>query len=186
MSDQAFFAPQHGTVVDNADPDGLHRVRIRVPGLIEKTWWAFPLTAGGGSAQRGGHIAPAIGADVVVWFINGDPEFPVYSCAWWGIPAAGSEMPDTAKEVGAQAHLVQSMQLFGGRLRFTVDERNDRLILAIEDSVTGDNVTWDMKNAAIRLKVTAALLIKVVGMLNVEALQINLNGRKVLPDSKGI
>ena len=40
-----------GSVVDNRDPEGRHRVKIRVPGILEpESDWALPwATIGGGS-----------------------------------------------------------------------------------------------------------------------------------------
>ena len=78
----------NGSVTDNRDPEKLGRVRINIPGLIEpQSAWAFPLgTVGGGSAQRGFYNPPDIGADVGVWFLQGEVDHPFYVTAHWGIP----------------------------------------------------------------------------------------------------
>lgn len=173
-----------GVVVDNKDPEGLHRVRFRIPGLLDKSDWAFPVTSGGGSAQRGGHIVPAEGADIVAWFIGGDIERPIYACGWWGKLKAGSEMPAAARDAGADAHKVQTLEI--GAVRLTYDEREDKQLISVEHTVTGDSWVWDLKNQGMTINLTAALLIKVLGVVDIRAAQISLNDRLVLGDSKGI
>lgn len=119
--DHRTYVPWEGIVVRNDDPEGLHRAKVRIPGFIDETRWAFPLTSGGGSAQRGGHLAPAVGSIVVVWFMGGDVERPRYKAAGWGKPSAGHAGPKSVADAGDQGHLVQAMQV--GPMLFTVDER---------------------------------------------------------------
>jgi hypothetical protein len=180
-----YYSVYHGVVADNKDPEKLHRARVTIPGLLEPSNWAWPLTAGGGSPQRGGHVAPAEGADVLVWFVGGDIERPVYAGGWWGKPDAGTEAPTDVSELSVEeAPKVQSLEF--GRLKITVDEREGNRALRIQNKVSGDFVTLDLENHALHIKMTAAVLIEVIGVLNIDAMQINLNERLVLPDSKGI
>src|ERR1700712_1760831 len=123
-----YFAIEHGKVIDNVDPQGLYRVRIKIHGIVEKSQWAWPVgTMGGGSKGRGAWVVPDIGADVVVQFLGGDVERPVYQTAWWGklkdgteeLPteAAGLSPEDTAK--------VQTIHE-SSRLKIWVDEREGK------------------------------------------------------------
>ena len=59
------------TVVDNADPSGLRRVRLRIPTVLGEgaTGWAYPIGSG---------IVPQVNAPVWAAFEGGDPSFPVY------------------------------------------------------------------------------------------------------------
>ena len=77
-----------GEVVDRADPEGLGRVRVRIPGLIEPaSAWAFPLgTLGGGTDRRGFFAVPERGAEVGVLFHQGDVDHPFYLAGHWGKP----------------------------------------------------------------------------------------------------
>lgn len=181
-----YHGAQHGVVVDNQDPDGRYRVRVTVPGLIEKSAWAYPFgTMGGGSAQRGGWVVPDVGADVVVFFIGGDPDFPIYAPAWWGKPKAGSEMPINARDVPAkEAYKVQCFQI--GRVVITFDEREGKRLFSIEDTKTGDQFVWDLETAGISITTTSAILLKTLGVIDLKGTVININGRKVLADSKPI
>jgi hypothetical protein len=167
----------NGVVIDNADPRGLHRVRIDVIGIMKMSPWALPITSGGGSPQRGGHVVPAIGADVIVWFLYGDRERPVYACAHWGIPSAGSEMPDPAKEANAEAHLVQTLQL--GKICFTADERPGKRKLSAEDQVTGDAIVWDLEKQGLRIRMTSAILLEALGLIDIRAAQTSIMRRLV-------
>jgi len=60
------------TVMDNQDPEALHRVRCQVPSVLgtATTGWCWPV--------RPAVSAPSINATVYVMFENGDPNNPVY------------------------------------------------------------------------------------------------------------
>ena len=62
-------------VVDNQDPDGAGRVRLRIPQLLgtNNTGWAYPMTYAG--------ISPEVNDLVWVSFEGGDPAFPIYLVA---------------------------------------------------------------------------------------------------------
>jgi len=191
--DYRFCVPQMGVVTHNDDQLGLHRVRICVPGLVEPyTGWAFPMTIGGGSPQRGGHVVPAVGADVVVQWIGGDHEHPIYSAAHWGIRGdTGTEVPQSMVEAGDQAHLVQALQV--GDLLFTVDSRP-------RDPVTGDGQQFtirDLKADRVVLLYDLALQgwsieadyliqLKTTGIVRLEGMQLMIGDRLVRATSAPI
>jgi Type VI secretion system/phage-baseplate injector OB domain len=62
-----------GIVVDNVDPDGLMRVRVRLPQLMGEnvSGWAYPV-------PTGIVTVPDVGSQVWVTFEGGDPSFPLY------------------------------------------------------------------------------------------------------------
>jgi len=64
---------------DNAIPDGevLGRVTVNIPGEIEETAWAWPRGAGG-AEKFGRNFSPPVGAAVLVQFVNGDSDHPVW------------------------------------------------------------------------------------------------------------
>lgn len=169
-----------GVVVDNEDPEGRHRIRARLPGYVETTAWAFPRTMGGGSAQQGGHMVPAVGADVVVEFLDGNIDKPMYSGGSWN----AKEMPTTAKDAGTDAHKVAVLEL--GRFMLTIDTRDASPGFSIVDKVSGDGVILDAKQLALTVRASSLLLLKADAQLVLEAAEIMINGRKVLPTSKGI
>lgn len=186
LDDARFLAPQHGKVIDDDDPEGLHRVRVEIPGLIEKSAWAFPVgTMGGGGPQRGIAIVPKVGSDVVVWFIGGDKDRPIYASAWWGKPASGSEMPTPIRDVPVEdAKKIQAIEI--DRLVISYDEREDRRLFSLEDKVSGDSIVWDLNAQGMRIELTSALIIKVFGALDIDAAQVTIKGRQVYATSRGI
>lgn len=101
-----------GTVVDNADPLLLGRVRVMIPGLIEpESAWAEPVGTAGGSSQRGTFDVPELGASVTVQFLMGDPDRPKYQGGHWGKPGGKSEAPTYAQDIAPKdAHLVSIVE----------------------------------------------------------------------------
>ena len=65
-----------GIVSNNKDPDGLGRVKLKLPALndVETTWAPVLLTSAGN--QRGLTMMPVPDEQVMVAFENGDPSYP--------------------------------------------------------------------------------------------------------------
>lgn len=81
------------------DPDGLGRIRIRIPGMVEPETpqWVEPIGGKcGGFAQRGEYDPPPVGANVAVMFVLGDPDEPRYLVGPWGDPGGVSDVPTGA------------------------------------------------------------------------------------------
>jgi len=99
--DRRFMGLYVGQVVDRDDPEGLGRVKVNVPGLLEpSSTWAWPLgSPGGGTAQRGTFDPPAVEATVGVLFNQGEVEEPYYMTGPWGAPGGTSDIP-TGAQVG--------------------------------------------------------------------------------------
>jgi hypothetical protein len=88
------FGLYEGEVTQRNDPEGLGRVKILLPGLIEPETpdWVWPIgSPGGGSAQKGSCDPPAQGATVAVFFKHGEPEHPRYIPGPWGTPGGVSD-----------------------------------------------------------------------------------------------
>lgn len=170
-----------GVVVDNADPRGLGRVRLRIPGLIEqRSAWAWPLASpGGGQKDRGLFFPPANGAEVACWFKEGDIDRPYYVTAQWGAPGGTPEVPSPAKEAGARAIEVKVLET--DRFRITWDDRPEKKNLLVENKETGDKVEFDGLTAGIQVEAKAALVLKAIGVVSIEGGQVVINGRVVAP-----
>lgn len=179
LEGRPIYMPQNGVVVRNDDPRGRHRIKATIPGIVEETQWAFPLTMGGGGPQRGGHVVPTVGSDVVVFFLGGDVERPVYAAAWWG----DDEEPEDLRGLPpAEAAQVQVLEL--ARYKVTVDERPGREQLVLQDKLTGDLVQLDGVSGGLLVKATTALLLRCDGAVDIQGLSVTINGRPVLADSK--
>ena len=69
---------QIGVVTSNEDPDGEHRVRVKLPllGLASDGLWARVASLDAGN-DRGFFFRPEIGDEVIVGFMADDPRYPV-------------------------------------------------------------------------------------------------------------
>ncbi len=94
-----------GSVVDRDDPEGLGRIRVHVPGLLEpSSAWALPLGAMYG-VKNGIHWVPEVGANAVVFFNQGDEAHPYYMAGPYGAPEGETDVPDEAPN-GSVDHMV--------------------------------------------------------------------------------
>jgi hypothetical protein len=167
-----------GHVTDRADPEQLGRVRVCVPGLIEPySAWALPLgTCGGGSADSGLFAVPAEGAEVAVFFHQGDVDCPHYLSAHWGKPGGASEVAAEAC-VSPPDNRVLATATF----RVELDESDGARKLKLTNRKTGDFLVFDAEDNTITLSGTTAITIKAVGAIALEATSITIGGRIVRP-----
>lgn len=123
-----------GVVVANVDPLKLSRVRVRVEGLLEpESPWAFPKgSTGGGKANRGAHDVPAIGATVVVSFLGGNIDVPIYDGAWRGQNESLTALADAA---AADAVNIKTYET--DRYLIIANEVSGSEELQIKDKVSG-------------------------------------------------
>jgi len=172
-TDLRFMVVHLGTVTDRNDPEGLGRVRLRIPGLIEpETAWAWPLgTVGGGAAACGFFAVPPEGADCAVWFAGGDPDVPLYIAGPYGKPGGQSEVP-LEGQAGPDVR-VFSTPTFA----IVLDEQAPALRLV--NRKTGDKVEFDPTTNTITVQATTELKLQAVGRIAIEALAVTINGRPV-------
>lgn len=80
-----FFGKYRGVVTDLRDPLQLGRIRARVPDVMGDTesGWAMPCFPSGGQGM-GVFALPKSGAGVWIEFEHGDPDYPIWSGAWYG------------------------------------------------------------------------------------------------------
>lgn len=131
-----FLGLAMGVVSDNADPLGLGRVRVRVPGLVDESAWAFPLgLPGAGSKDRGTFWIPDQGAEVGLFYNLGDPDDPRYIAGHWGQPQGEADTP-TASSSGDPGIIVLAF----GAYDLVVDTRSSSKKLTIVDKDKGANV----------------------------------------------
>jgi len=174
-----------GYVTDRADPERLGRVRVCIPGLVEpESSWAWPLgTVGGGSAGRGFFAVPEMGAEVAVFFNQGDVEngAPHYLCAHWGKPGGVSEVPAEAQRAEPN-NRVLSTETFCIEL----DEEPGQRKLKLTNRKTGCALTFDAETNSVTLDATTSLTLRALGAVSIEALQVTIGGRVVRPVSDPI
>jgi uncharacterized protein involved in type VI secretion and phage assembly len=83
-----FYGKFRGVVTDNQDPLMMGRIRARVTDVMgqDDSGWAMPAAPFGGN-QMGFFALPDVGAGVWIEFEHGDPDYPVWTGAWWGSAA---------------------------------------------------------------------------------------------------
>ena len=185
--DPRYTALYIGEVVDREDPEGLGRVRVRIPGLVDPASpWAFPLgTVGGGSDRRGFFSVPEKGAEVGVLFHQGDVDHPFYLCGHWGKPNGKAEVPEPARDLPKEgAPDVRAFET--KRFLLAFDDREGKEAFVIKDKKSGDQVEFDGVAMGITVKATSALVLKADGVVNIEGASVQINGRLVLPGPKPI
>lgn len=108
--ERRFYGKYRGLVVDNADPEQLGRIKVRVPSVLGTevvTGWALPCLPYGGDVNQGFLFIPEVGAGVWVEFEEGDVEFPIWVGSFWSKPGGESELPKPNKPDGSEETGVQ-------------------------------------------------------------------------------
>jgi len=162
-----------GVVADREDPEHLGRVRVRIPGVMEPSSpWALPLgTGGGGSTNRGLFTVPALGAEVGVFFNQGDPKAPHYITGNWGKPGGASEVPPQAQDtyentvLATEDFRVEANQTEGGR------------VLRLSNVRTGDVIEVNADSNSILIAATTTLRLQAVGEIVLDAPVITIGDR---------
>jgi hypothetical protein len=104
-----FFGKYRAVVVDNIDPEGRCRLLLNVVDVYGPniSTWAMPCLPYAG-LQMGAYIVPPPKAGVWVEFEHGDPDYPVWTGCWFGLP----DPPVAAKAVtpGAPVFMMTSLK----------------------------------------------------------------------------
>jgi hypothetical protein len=83
--DEPRWGKYQGVVVNPVDPELRGRMLVQVPDVWgpNVSSWAHPCLPWGGMSL-GMYVIPAVGANVWVEFLHGDPDWPIWTGFWWG------------------------------------------------------------------------------------------------------
>jgi type VI secretion system (T6SS) baseplate-like injector VgrG len=92
-----YWGKYPGIVVQPVDPEFRCRMLVSVPDVFgpNVTSWALPSLPFAG-VSLGMYVIPAIGANVWVEFLHGNPEIPIWTGFWFGSLATIPKTPLTA------------------------------------------------------------------------------------------
>ena len=115
-----FFGKYQAFVVDNADPQKRGRLRLQIPEVLGPdvvSGWAEPCFPYGGGPDYGQFSIPplcktsdgkAYTTGVWVEFRGGDPQYPIWTGAFFGAPGGTSEAPGDDAAPDVDVHVVRS------------------------------------------------------------------------------
>jgi hypothetical protein len=175
-----------GVVVDNADPKKIGRCVIRIPGITSDDGgpWAFPIgMLGAGSNRRGQFAVPPIGADVAVWFEQGDPDSPFYA---GGNPGIEEVPPEVADDATTPEEATKVAAWETERWRIKIDSRAGKEEFHVEDKISGDVLEIDGVNFGVRIKGTSVVEIIADGGIVLDAPSITIGGRTIVKNGSPV
>ncbi|MDO8941955.1 MAG: phage baseplate assembly protein V [Desulfobacterales bacterium] len=177
---EGLFGMYLGTVVSVEDPLQANRVRVSVPGICEPfSNWARPKGWIGAAYAFGSFGVPPEGSQVLVQFEAGDIDSP------WYEPAAGS-----AGEAPPEVRGSLTKWLLGfGDIRILVEatETGQGKLKIYSAQLPGQNeIILDGQTNTIAIRALTHLTIEAVGLLELRAGLLTLQGRPVAPGGKPI
>jgi uncharacterized protein involved in type VI secretion and phage assembly len=153
-----------GVVTDNRDPDGLARVRVRLPWYEEgaTSYWArlaVPMAGGG----RGTYFLPEVDDEVLVIAEAGDPSHLYVIGSLWNGKSAPPVTNDNGKN---NERLIHSRS--GHRLRFVDDDAAPEIDLELKD---GAHVRLDKDRVLVEANDGNSISISSAGTIEIKAAQ---------------
>ena len=182
-----------GVVTKRDDPERLCRIKVRIPAILEPQSegdgpWAYPKS--GGSAQWGKNSVPPLGAAVFVQFINGDIEKPIWEPGWHGKPLVDGQV----KSEAFPEHQDPDIHVFGiGPFRLVIDDREGQrsAVFTVVKEVNGTeesmaSLEFNYEDNSVILSCESALGLKSGAIIDMDAITVQVAGRKITPSNKPI
>lgn len=100
---ERYYGKYRGFVSDNEDPQGLGRIKVKVPSVLgsEVSPWALPCAPFGGGPGHGWFAVPEVDAQVWVEFEEGDLRRPIWTGTFWqkkaDVPEDAAKAPTTTR-----------------------------------------------------------------------------------------
>jgi uncharacterized protein involved in type VI secretion and phage assembly len=210
--DCRFYGKYRGFVVDNADPEKLGRLTLRVPSLLGPdvvTGWALPCVPYGGAVNQGFLFVPEKEAGVWVEFEEGDLEFPIWTGTFWSKPSGDSELPKpndeqckedsspqdppTRKIIKTRAkHSIQFEDAADKEMVMLIDGKNKHVItldkkgITITDGVNEHVILMNDKGITMTDGVNKHSITLEKDAVTIDSkADVNINGGKIVLTAKG-
>lgn len=122
----SYFGKYPGEVTDNADPQGLCRIKAKVPALMDKeeVGWALPAAPFLGDGH-GLVMMPEVGSKVWIEFAAGNLDVPIWSGAYLAL----NETPPSPHDPAVRVIVSKNGH------KIVLDDKNDKLSVELSDQV---------------------------------------------------
>ncbi len=179
--------PWTGIVIRRDDPEGLYRVKLKIPGRLDETDWAYPFGFAAGQKRGGGPFVPEIGAKALVFWEGGDINGTV-NCIPGMFHRNWVPSGHVIDEDGGDNFVWQNAVM-----RIEVDTRDSSAGLRIAKlDETGDAagtalaVDFDTVTQQVEISTTLGLVLKSTGTVEIEGGTVTINGRPVSPGGESL
>ena len=163
-----------GVVSANDDPDGMGRVRVKIPVLSDsdESWWARVLTPSAG-ASHGIYSLPAVGDEVIIGFESGNSQRPyVLGSLFNGKDKPIDDMV-TGHASGSHGNYVHSSQekILTHSVKETEIKSDKPMLLESKDTMTvkADKDQTIKSSQKFTLEAGSSITIKATGAVKVES-----------------
>jgi hypothetical protein len=177
-----YLAHHWGIVRERDDPEGIGRVKLEVPGVIQRSTWALPAGhPSSGKAGLGSIEPPPLGATVLAGFEAANIEAPYYFTGPW--PLGGAPAGHAVTATGDNKVFADE------RLKIERDARIGTSGYRITDVATSGaaiKIEMDLETLQVEVSSTLAVTIRATGPLQLTGGAVTINGRPVLPTGKPI
>jgi uncharacterized protein involved in type VI secretion and phage assembly len=161
-----------GIVTNNQDPDGLGRVKVRLPWLTDddESPWARVASPMAGK-QRGFYCLPEVDDEVLVAFEHGRIDHPYILGALWN----GKDAPPESNSDGKNAH--RSLTSRSGHV-VRLDDTDGQESIVIVDKTGKNQITIKAADNSITIAADGDITIKSgQGKLSLSGMGIELNSQ---------
>ncbi len=158
-----FYGVTVGIVTNNQDPDGLGRVKVKLPWLSEEheSHWARLLTPMAGP-ERGLYCLPEVDDEVLVAFEHGQVEFPYVLGALWN----GKDKPPEQNDDGQNNK--RTLKSRSGHV-ITLDDTKDQEQIVIRDKTGKNEIVIASKDNALTIRAAGDLTIEAKGKISLKS-----------------
>ena len=187
-----------GVVTDNQDPDGLGRVKVKLPWLADdaESAWARIATLMAGN-ERGSFCLPEVDDEVLVAFEHGDLRYPYVLGALWNgndkPPATNDDGKNNRRLIKSRSGLTILLDDTSGSEKIEIADQDGQNKLVVEMAgkkvtissngdieLTAAQGTISLSAQTIKLDASGQLDAQASGTLNVQGQAVNIKGRPMV------
>jgi uncharacterized protein involved in type VI secretion and phage assembly len=160
-----FYGVTVGIVTNNQDPDGLGRVKVKLPWLSEEheSHWARLLTPMAGP-ERGLYCLPEVDDEVLVAFEHGQVEFPYVLGGLWN----GKDKPPEQNDDGQNNK--RTLKSRSGHV-ITLDDTQGQEKIVIRDKTGKNEIVIDSAKNSLTIKVQGDFSVEAQGKISLKSAQ---------------